>query len=123
MSKPRLEEIMRRRRLYLTGRAQVPLEGRTAIVIDDGIATGATVRASLRAVRARNPERLVLAVPVAPPDVADSLAAQVDDLICLHRPSPFGAIGRYYADFPQIPDAEVVALLEEAAGFLQQGGL
>lgn len=121
MSKPRLEEIRRRRELYLKGRRQIPMQGRTAIVIDDGIATGATVRASLRAVRARKPARLVLAVPVAPPDVAQELAAEVDELICLHRPQPFGAIGRFYADFAQTSDAEVIALLDEAESLAKQG--
>lgn len=120
MSKPRLEEIRRRRALYLKGRSQPPLEGRTVIVVDDGIATGATVRASLKAVRARGPAKLVLAVPVAPPDVAGDLAAEVDELICLHQPVPFGAIGRFYADFPQTPDAEVITLLDEAEGLAKQ---
>ena len=121
MSKTRLVEIRRRRKLYLKGRSQIPMDGRTVIVIDDGIATGATVRVSLRAVRAKDPARLVLAVPVAPPDVVQELAAEVDDLICLHRPMPFGAIGRFYADFPQTPDEEVIALLDEAEALADQG--
>ena len=114
MSKPRLGEIRRRRELYLKGRRRLLLEGRTVIVIDDGLATGATVRASLSAVRARGPAKLVLAVPIAAPDVAQELADEVDELICLHRPTPFGAIGRFYADFPQTPDSEVIAALDEA---------
>ncbi|MEX5562411.1 phosphoribosyltransferase [Pseudophaeobacter sp. 1A16562] len=115
MSQPRLEEIRRRRDVYLKGRKQVPLRGRTAIVVDDGIATGATVRASLRAVRARKPARLVLAVPVAPRDVAESLRDEVDELICLKMPFPFGSIGRFYSDFSQTSDGEVVRLLDAAA--------
>jgi len=93
MSRPRLEEIRRRREVYLKGRKQVPLRGRTAIVVDDGIATGATVRASLRAVRARKPARLVLAVPVAPRDVAEALRDEVDELISSVPPDGVNSAG------------------------------
>jgi putative phosphoribosyl transferase len=80
-----LKEIARRRALYLKGRGQVPVEGRTAIVVDDGIATGAAIRAALRAVRRRKPGRLVLAVPVAPPDTLDALREEVDEVVCALR--------------------------------------
>jgi predicted phosphoribosyltransferase len=108
-------EIERRRRAYLAGRAHVPVAGRVVIVVDDGIATGATMRAALRATRLRGPERLVLAVPVAPPEVVDDLRGEVDDLVCLERPAVFEAIGAFYGAFPQLDDGEVVAILDRLA--------
>jgi putative phosphoribosyl transferase len=110
-----LEEIERRRQAYLRGRERIPVEGKTAIVVDDGIATGATVRAALRAVRRRQPRRLVLAVPVAPVATVESLRAEVDELVCPSTPSPFGAIGYFYDDFHQVGDDEVRDLLARAA--------
>ncbi|MCP4382207.1 MAG: phosphoribosyltransferase [Hyphomicrobiales bacterium] len=110
-----LAEIERRRSLYLKGRKRAPVAGRTAIVVDDGIATGATVRAALKAVRRRNPKALILAVPVAPSDAAGALSNEVDHLVCLAKPEPFYAIGVHYADFRQVEDDEVVRILEEAA--------
>lgn len=109
-----LEEIERRRRLYLGGRARVPIEGKTAIVVDDGIATGATTRAALRAVRRRHPKQLVLAVPVAPEETVAALRAEVDEVVCLATPRPFGAIGYFYRDFRQLEDDEVRDLLARA---------
>ena len=113
-AKRELEEIERRRTAYLGGRERVPVEGRTAIVVDDGIATGATMRAALRAVRRRKPRRLVLAVPVAPPDTVESLRSEVDEVVCLATPEWFGAIGAFYLDFSQLSDDEVRSLLERA---------
>lgn len=113
-SKRQVEEIERRRQAYLGGRERVPVAGRTAIVVDDGIATGATVRAALRALRRREPARLVLAVPVAPRDTLDSLREEVDEIVCLASPYPFGAIGAFYVDFSQVSDDEVRALLTRA---------
>ncbi len=110
-----LREIERRRRLYLEGRPPLPVEGRTAIVVDDGIATGATMRAALRAVRRRRPARLVLAVPVAPPDTIEELRGEVDEVVCLATPAFFGAIGAFYDDFRQLEDDEVRELLARAA--------
>lgn len=109
-----LAEIERRRTRYLGDRARVNVAGRTAIVIDDGIATGATTRAALRAVRARNPETLVLAVPVAPSESLDLLRREVDDLVCLEDHSSFGAIGFYYRDFRQVSDQEVIEFLQRS---------
>lgn len=109
-----IEEIRRREQRYRGGRPRVPVEGRTAIVVDDGIATGATVRAALRALRRGRPARLVLAVPVAPPDTVESMRTEVDDLVCLATPEPFIAVGRYYEDFSQPTDEEVVDLLDRA---------
>lgn len=107
-----LEEIDRRRGRYLGGRKRVNLTGRTAIVVDDGIATGATMRAALQATRARNPDKLVLAVPVAPTETLAILRKEVDDLICLEDHEAFGAIGYYYQDFSQITDDEVTETLK-----------
>ena len=119
LAKTQLEEIKRRRGIYLKGRAQVSAEGRTVIVVDDGIATGATIRASLKAVRRRKPAKLVLAVPVAPVDTLEKLRAEVDELICLETPEPFYAIGAHYIDFSQVSDQEVVRLLDEADQILK----
>ena len=110
-----IEELERRRLRYCGARARVAVAGRTAIVIDDGIATGATMRAALRSVRKAHPARLVLAVPVAPPEVIATLRAEVDEAVCLAAPDLFGAVGRFYLSFPQLDDAEVVALLNDAA--------
>jgi putative phosphoribosyl transferase len=105
-------EIARRRARWLPGRPPVPLQGRTAVVVDDGVATGATTRAALRAVRARGAAAVLLAVPVAPADTLEALAAEVDGTVCLLTPAPFHAIGAHYADFHQLADAEVTALLD-----------
>jgi predicted phosphoribosyltransferase len=106
-----LAEIARRQRSYLGDRERVEVAGHTAIVIDDGVATGATTRAALRATRMRNPKRLVLAVPVAPTDHLDELRADADDVVCLEDHRLFGAIGFYYRDFRQISDQEVIETL------------
>jgi predicted phosphoribosyltransferase len=106
-----LAEIERRRQRYLGGRERAEIAGRTAIVIDDGVATGATTRAALRAVRARNPKSLVLAVPVAPTENLAALRQEVDGLVCLEDYESFGAIGFYYRDFRQISDDEVIETL------------
>lgn len=104
-------EIERRRDRYLQGRDRVAITGATAIVVDDGIATGATVRAALRALRRAGPARLVLAVPVAPRDTLRDLASEVDEIVCLQTPSPFYAIGGFYRDFAQLSDEDVIELL------------
>jgi putative phosphoribosyl transferase len=104
-------EIARRRALYLGARARVPLEGRTAVVVDDGIATGTTVRAALKGLRRSGLAALVLAVPVAPPDTVEKLRPEVDHLVCLREPQPFRAVGMHYVDFHQVSDGEVIALL------------
>ena len=108
-----LAEIERRRRLYLGDRPPVPLAGRDAVVVDDGIATGATVRAALQAVRRAGPRSLTLAVPVAPSETLAALAALCDRTVCLASPRDFYAVGQFYGDFAQTEDAEVVALLRE----------
>lgn len=103
--------IAARRGQWLAGRDAVPVAGRTAIVVDDGIATGATVRAALAGLRDRGAARVVLAVPVAPAEVVTALRPLVDDLVCLETPDPFIAVGAHYRDFGQVPDAAVTALL------------
>lgn len=110
-------EIARRRTSYLHDRPALPVEGRTAVVVDDGIATGTTVRAALQALRRRRPARLVLAVPVAPPDTVAALRADVDELVCLSQPMNFHAVGVHYADFDQISDDEVIRILDESREF------
>lgn len=107
-----LAEIERRRQLYIGDRARAEIAGQVVIIIDDGIATGATTRAALQAIRNRKPKELVLAVPVAPPDTITRLRGEVDALICLETPELFGAIGYFYRDFRQVSDQEVVAILE-----------
>jgi putative phosphoribosyl transferase len=110
-------ELARRRAVYGGAGAPVPLLGRTAIVVDDGIATGTTMRAALLAIRRRHPARLILAVPVAPAEAIDALRSDVDEIVALETPEDFFAIGQFYADFHQMSDDEVLALLERAAQF------
>ena len=109
-----LVEIERRRRQYVGDRPPTPVEGQTVIVVDDGIATGATVKAALRGVSQHRPARLVLAVPVAPADSLDELVTEGDDIVCLATPEPFFAVGPHYRDFTQTKDEEVIRLLDEA---------
>jgi putative phosphoribosyl transferase len=116
-----LQEIERRRKSYCKGRPALEVAGHTAIVVDDGIATGATMRVALQAVRRRGPARLVLAVPVAPPDTLAALREEVDEVVCLEAPSGFGAIGFYYRDFHQMSDREVTDLLARAPHPVEQG--
>jgi predicted phosphoribosyltransferase len=107
-----VSEIERRRRKYLGYRARAEVAGRVAIVIDDGIATGATIRAALQAVRPRGPKRLVLAVPVAPTSTLLELREEADEIVCLEDHEEFGAIGFYYRNFRQVDDDEVTDILD-----------
>jgi putative phosphoribosyl transferase len=109
-----LQEIERRREHYLAGRRPVAVEGRVAIVVDDGIATGSTVRAALKGLSRAWPSRLVLAVPVAPRDTIERLRTEADEVICLMTPEQFYAVGEHYDDFRQTSDREVTTLLDEA---------
>jgi putative phosphoribosyl transferase len=108
-------ELERRARRFRGDRPRVPLTGATAVVVDDGIATGSTARAACRVARAHGAARVVLAVPVAPPDSAGRFGDDVDELVCLETPEPFYAIGQFYGDFPQTSDEEVVDCLRRAA--------
>lgn len=106
-----LQEIERRRQAYLDQRPPADVAGRVAVVVDDGVATGATTRAALQAVRARGPRRLVLATPVAPAEVVATLREDADEVICLEPLGLVGAIGAHYLDFRQLEDSEVVTTL------------
>ncbi len=106
-----LAEIERRRKLYLGSRAWLDPRDRVAIVIDDGIATGATTTAALRAMRQHKPRKLVLAVPVAPGDAIERLRGEADDVVCLYVPEDLGAIGFFYRNFEQLDDADVIGIL------------
>jgi putative phosphoribosyl transferase len=106
-----LAEIKRQRTRYVGERFHPDLNGRVAIVVDDGIATGASTRAALRAVRRQKPRRLILAVPVAPTSTLEELREEADEIVCLEEHQPFEAVGAYYADFGQTSDQEVTALL------------
>jgi dienelactone hydrolase len=107
------QELTRRVLVYRGDREPVPVAGRTAVVVDDGLATGSTARAALRSLRARNPARLVLAVPVSARDTAKALLQEADEVIALELPAAFGAVGQWYGDFRQTEDEEVIRLLEE----------
>ncbi len=114
VAREELEELERRERAYRGDRPWPDLAGRCVILVDDGLATGATMQAAIEAVRAQEPACIVVAVPVAPPDTVRALEPLVDEVICLFQPEPFMAIGQWYRDFSQLTDAEVKALLAEA---------
>ena len=105
-------ELNRRERVYRGRRAPLHLENKTVILVDDGIATGASTRAAIAALRQLKPARIVLAAPVAPASTCRSLRREVDDLVCLDTPESFYAIGQFYEDFSQVSDDEVTTLLE-----------
>lgn len=109
-------EILRREEVYRQGRPPVPLAGRTVVVVDDGVATGLTARAALIAVSRQGPKEAVLAVPVAPPETLREFARLGLKLLALETPSPFGAVGRFYADFRPVEDDEVLAVLAGSRG-------
>ena len=108
-------EVERRERAYRGNRPAPPISGRTVILVDDGLATGATMRAAVQAVRKQGALRVVVAVPVAPPDTAREFEREADEFRCVIEPSPFYAIGTWYTDFAQVQDGEVRRLLTRAA--------
>ena len=122
LSDQALEQLIRRKQAEVTdrvrtfreGRRRLDVRGRMVILVDDGIATGGTVRAAIRAIREEGPASVVLAVPVAAADTVDALAPEVDDIVCLVSPSALYAIGLWYKDFLQVSDDDVVRLLEAA---------
>jgi putative phosphoribosyl transferase len=111
-----LAEIERRRQLYIGSRPQAPVTGKVAVVIDDGLATGNTMRVALQAVRLRKPAMLVMAVPVAPAGTPKKFQGDANHIVCLATPEPFGAVGCFYDDFSPTSDEEVMALMAKAGG-------
>jgi putative phosphoribosyl transferase len=108
------EELERRERVYRDARPPPQVRGRTVILVDDGLATGSTMRAAAAALRVQHPERLIVAVPVAPPETCQSLRREVDDVVCAYAPEAFLAVGNWYDDFTQTTDEEVRELLRAA---------
>lgn len=111
-----LREIEARRARYLGDRKPFAVTGRTVVVVDDGIATGASMRAALKALRRQRPARLVVATPLAPADIVEQLRSEADEVVCLASPDPFLAIGMHYGDFAQTSDEEVGAIMARHHG-------
>jgi len=110
-----LSEAKRQRKLFLDDRDPVPVENKIAIIVDDGLATGYTMLAAIEEIRKRHPQKAVVAVPVAAPDIAENIRAQADDLVVLHIPRLFVAVGAFYDRFDQVSDDDVIALMKAAA--------
>jgi putative phosphoribosyl transferase len=108
------EEISRRIGLYRGGKTIAGMEGRTVVLVDDGVATGATMKAAVSTLRQEKPRELIIALPVAPPETAAELRHMADRFVCLETPRVFTAVGSYYRDFPQTTDREVIELLHRA---------
>jgi putative phosphoribosyl transferase len=113
-------ELERREREFRGDRPPLDIRGKTVILVDDGLATGSSMRAAISALRAKEPARIVVAVPVAAATTGNSLTPEVDEMICLYAPEEFYAVGEWYRDFRQIPDEEVRELLQRAGGFQQR---
>ena len=113
-----METMRRRRAQYTPVRPPIDPAGRTVIVIDDGLATGATMISALHATRAKNPAKLICAVPVSPPDTLEKVKKLADEVVCIEAPEWFSAVGQFYMDFPQVEDDEVVEILRQGASKL-----
>jgi putative phosphoribosyl transferase len=109
------QELQRREQAYRGGRPPLDVSGLTVILVDDGVATGSTMRAAIRALRQKKPAQIVIAVPVAPPATCDQLQLEADKLVCLKKPEPFYGVGQFYGDFSQVSDEEVKELLDAAS--------
>jgi predicted phosphoribosyltransferase len=110
-----METMRRRRAQYTPIRPPIDPAGRIVIIIDDGLATGATMISALHATRAKNPARLICAVPVSPPDTLQKVEKLADEVVCVEAPEGFSAVGQFYMDFPQVEDDEVVEILRQGA--------
>lgn len=106
-------ELARRERAYRNGRPSIPIEGRVVMLVDDGLATGSTMRAAIAAIRRLKAARIIVAVPVGAQETCSELRDSADEVVCALTPAPFSAVGQWYADFSQTPDAEVTALLQD----------
>ena len=109
------QELERRERAYRGGKAALDVSGLIVILVDDGVATGSTMKAAIRALRQMKPARIVIAVPVAPPPTCNQLQFEADELVCLEMPEPFYGVGQFYSDFSQVSDEEVKELLDTAS--------
>jgi putative phosphoribosyl transferase len=115
VARAEMRELARREALYRHGRAPPQLSGRVVILVDDGLATGSTMRVAIQAARREKPRHIVVAAPVAARETCTELSREVDEMICLHTPDPFYAVGLWYADFSQTSDEQVIELLSRAA--------
>lgn len=114
------EEIVRRIRLYRGGKPFEKLEGKTIILVDDGVATGATMKAAIATLKEEKIRRLIVAIPVSPLETADELRAMADEFVCLYTPSDFMAVGNYYRDFTQVTDEKVAEILKESEASMEK---
>ena len=114
------QELLRRERSYRGARPPLQLRGRTVVIVDDGLATGSTMRAAIAAVRKMEPQAIIVAVPVAAPQTCEEFRKEVDEMVCLRTPDPFQAVGLWYDDFSQTTDEEVHDLIERANAEVQQ---
>jgi predicted phosphoribosyltransferase len=121
VARQELQELERREQLYRGDRPALEVRDRTVIVIDDGLATGASMRAAVTGLRALHPARIVIAVPTAAPETCDAFKFEVDEIVCTITPQPFEGVGRWYEDFTQITDEQVRTFLEEATRQLLHG--
>jgi len=107
------ELVRQRKALYMGDKESLPFEGKVVILIDDGIATGASIKVAIEAIRIKMPEKIVLAVPVAPHDALREISLLVDEVVCLHAPTSFGAVGAFYREFSQVTDEDVMKLISK----------
>lgn len=113
-AKEGMQEAKRRRLAYLRGRGQLSPEGKTAVIVDDGVATGLTILLAIKEIRHRNPRKIVVAVPVSSREAADRIREEADELIALETPLHFTAVGEHYEQFPQLTDEEVIRIMEQS---------